>query len=60
MYEESAISPRIMSMGVHPYIMGVPHRIKYFEAAFDHILKQKDVWFATADEIYDWYKRQQA
>ncbi len=56
LYEESAKSPRIMSMGVHPYIMGVPHRIKYFEAAFDHMLKQKDVWFATADEIYNWYK----
>lgn len=60
MYEESESSPKIMSMGVHPYIMGVPHRIKYFEAAFDHILKQEDVWFATADEIYDWYKGEQS
>jgi allantoinase len=56
LYEESADQPRIMSMGIHPYIMGVPHRIKYFEAAYDHMLKKTDVWFATADEIYEWFK----
>lgn len=57
LYEESADQPRIMSMGIHPYIMGVPHRIKYFEAAYDHMLKKADVWFTTADEIYEWFKR---
>lgn len=57
LYEESADQPRIMSMGIHPYIMGVPHRIKYFEAAYDHMLKKSDVWFTTADEIYEWFKR---
>ena len=56
LYEESASSSRIMSMGIHPYIMGVPHRIKYFEAALDHMLKKSDVWFASADDIYKWYK----
>ncbi len=55
LYRESAEQPRIMSMSIHPYIMGVPHRIKYFEAAYDHMLRQEDVWFATAGEIYDWY-----
>ncbi len=56
LYEEGAVQPRVLSMGVHPYIMGVPHRIKYFEAAIDYILKKKDVWFTTADGIYDWFK----
>jgi len=55
LYEESAEQPRIMSMSMHPYIMGVPHRIKYFEAAYDHMLKRKNVWFTTPDEIYDWF-----
>ena len=55
LYQESAEQPRVMSMSIHPYIMGVPHRIKYFEAAYDHMLKHDDVWFATAEEIYDWY-----
>jgi len=60
LYEESADNPRVMAMGIHPYIMGVPHRIKYFEAAYDHMLKKKDVWFASADEIYDWFRSDQS
>jgi allantoinase len=55
LYAESAEQPRIMSMSIHPYIMGVPHRIGYFEAALDHILSHEDVWFATGGELYDWY-----
>ena len=55
LYLEGATQPRVMSMSVHPYIMGVPHRIGYFEAACDHILAHEDVWFATAEEIFDWY-----
>ena len=56
LYPEGAVQPRVLSMGIHPYIMGVPHRIKYFEAAIDYMLKKKDVWFTTADGIYDWFK----
>jgi peptidoglycan/xylan/chitin deacetylase (PgdA/CDA1 family) len=52
---EGANQPRVMSMSVHPYIRGVPHRIGYFEAAIDHMRKRKGVWFATAEEIYDWW-----
>jgi peptidoglycan/xylan/chitin deacetylase (PgdA/CDA1 family) len=55
LYLESATQPRVMSMSIHPYIMGVPHRIGHFESAIDHMLKHDDVWFATAEEIYDWY-----
>jgi peptidoglycan/xylan/chitin deacetylase (PgdA/CDA1 family) len=57
LYREGKRQPRVMSMGVHPYIMGVPHRIKYFEAAYDYMRKHKGVWFATAGEIYDWFQR---
>ena len=55
LYAESAVQPRVMSMSIHPYIIGVPHRIGHFEAAYDHMLQHEDVWFATAEEIYDWY-----
>ncbi|MGZ6046455.1 MAG: polysaccharide deacetylase family protein [Isosphaeraceae bacterium] len=51
LYEEGAAQPRVMSMSIHPYIMGAPHRIAYFEAGLDHILAKPDVWFTTADEI---------
>ncbi|HMV71247.1 MAG TPA: polysaccharide deacetylase family protein [Pseudomonadales bacterium] len=55
LYQEGVQQPRVMSMSVHPFIMGVPHRIGYFEAALDHMRAHEDVWFATAGEIYDWF-----
>jgi len=55
LYAEGAKQPRVMVMSIHPYITGVPHRIKYFEAACDYIRKQKGVWFTTSGEIYDWF-----
>jgi len=56
MYRDGASQPRVLSMSVHPYIMGAPHRIGYFEAAIDHMLGHEDVWFTTAEEIYDWFQ----
>lgn len=57
LYQDGAGQPRVLSMSVHPYIMGSPHRIKYFEAVYDHILKHDQVWFTTAEEIYDWFMK---
>jgi allantoinase len=54
LYLEGEHQPRVMSMSVHPYIIGAPHRMKYFEQALDHILSKDRVWFATAEEIYHW------
>lgn len=56
LYTEGAKQPRVMSMSIHPYITGVPHRIKYFEAACDYMRKQKGVWFTTPEEIYEWHR----
>jgi peptidoglycan/xylan/chitin deacetylase (PgdA/CDA1 family) len=56
LYAEGARTPRVMALAVHPYISGVPHRIKYFEAVYDYIRKQKGVWMATGEEIYEHYK----
>jgi hypothetical protein len=40
---------------VHPYISGVPHRIKYFERVFQALKKQDGVVFWTGEQILDWY-----
>ena len=57
LYEEGQESARIMAIAVHPYISGVPHRIKYFEAVYDYIRRKKGVWMTTGEEIYEWFKR---
>ena len=56
LYAEGATQPRVMAIAVHPYIHGVPHRIRYFEAALDYVRKKKGVWLTTGEEIYEWYK----
>ena len=56
LYAEGAVNPRVMALAVHPYISGVPHRIKYFEAVYDYIVKHKGVWLTTGEEICAWHK----
>jgi len=58
LYAEGARQPRVMAIAVHPYISGVPHRIKYLEAVYDYIRKKKGVWLTTGEEICDWYRSQ--
>tara|TARA_S200000501_G_scaffold175509_1_gene165239 strand:+ start:7850 stop:8731 length:882 start_codon:yes stop_codon:yes gene_type:complete len=46
---------RIMCIAVHPYIHGVPHRIKYFRQIFRELSDNPSVVFMTGSEILDWY-----
>ena len=50
-------SARVMAISVHPYIMGAPHRAKYFRKIFEKIRKQKDVLFWSGSQIADWFKK---
>ena len=50
-------SARVMAISVHPYIMGAPHRAKYFRMIFEKIRKKKDVLFWTGGQIADWYMK---
>ncbi len=54
-YEEGADNVRIMAIAVHPYIHGVPHRIKYFRRIFKELLEKPGVVFMTGADILDWY-----
>ena len=44
-----------MAISVHPYIMGAPHRVKYFRKIFEKIRKKRDVLFWTGAQIADWF-----
>jgi len=57
LYADAAQSARIMALVVHPYIMGAPHRAKYFRQIFQKIRKKKDVLFWTGAQIADWFKK---
>ncbi|MCH7476476.1 MAG: polysaccharide deacetylase family protein [SAR324 cluster bacterium] len=56
LYREGAENARVMAISTHPYITGVPHRIKYYEKIFEYIRRFEGVVFMTGEEILDWYK----
>ena len=56
LYEEGGDGARIMAISTHPYITGVPHRIRYYNQVFEYIKKHEGVVFMTGSEILDWYK----
>src|SRR5215213_909826 len=55
LYADARHSARVMALVVHPYIMGAPHRLKYFRGALAHIREHDDVVFWTGEQIFDWY-----
>jgi allantoinase len=56
LYAESEKSAKIVSLAIHPYISGQPHRIKYLEAIYDYVNKFDGVLHWNGEQILDWYK----
>jgi hypothetical protein len=44
-----------MALVVHPYIMGAPHRLRYFREALEHLHSRPEVVFWTGEQILDWF-----
>jgi len=56
LYEEAATrGGRVMSMGLHPFIVNQPFRHKYLDKALEYITEHDKVWLTTSDEIADWH-----
>jgi allantoinase len=58
LYADARHSARVMALVVHPYIMGAPHRLKYFRGALAHARKHPGIVFWTGEQILDWYLAQ--
>jgi allantoinase len=56
LYDEGADRAKVMAIAVHPYITGVPHRIKYFEQIYATLRDKEGVLFWTGEQILDWYQ----
>jgi allantoinase len=50
---------RILSLSIHPWMLGKPHRIAKLERALEYITSQQGVWSASAGDILDCWKQQQ-
>jgi hypothetical protein len=44
-----------MAICLHPFVIGVPHRIGALDAALAYILRHEGVWCATGSEIIEHY-----
>jgi hypothetical protein len=60
LYAESAERPKIMCIACHPYLSGVPHRLRHVEQAFREILGHAGVVAWDGEKILDWYLGQTA
>jgi len=60
LYMESEHSARIMSISLHMYLTGAPHRIRYFEEILDYIQGHSDVAIVPGETIMDWYREAHA
>jgi allantoinase len=50
--------PRVLALGLHPHLMGVPHRFADFEAMLDQLMASRAVRFVTGRDIAAWYRGQ--
>jgi allantoinase len=55
LYEEGAESGRIMNLGLHPHVIGQPHRIAALREFIDYVRSKPDVWYPTREQIAEWF-----
>jgi peptidoglycan/xylan/chitin deacetylase (PgdA/CDA1 family) len=52
MLEESVRRPLVMSLVLHSFILGQPHRLRRYRAVIEHILTQRDkIWLTRPGDI---------
>lgn len=55
LYEEGKDSGMVFCLPVHPWCIGMPHRIRYLDRILEYIMGHDAVWQTTADDIAQHY-----
>ncbi len=56
-YERELVSnPRILTLGLHPHLVGVPHRFPYLCRTLNLLQARTDAEFVTGEQLYEWYR----
>lgn len=53
--EELKSQPRVLTLALHPHLIGVPHRIGYLARILEVLQKRSDTIFMTGSQIADWF-----
>jgi peptidoglycan/xylan/chitin deacetylase (PgdA/CDA1 family) len=48
--------PRVLTLALHPHLMGVPHRINHLRRALEALLARPDMVLMTGGGIADWFR----
>lgn len=52
---ELADNPKVLTLALHPHLVGVAHRAFYLAQALDLLLARDDTIFVTGSRIADWF-----
>ncbi|MFQ4144388.1 polysaccharide deacetylase family protein [Chlorogloeopsis sp. ULAP02] len=55
LWEDGEKQGRIMAIGLHPFIVGQPLRLKYLKQCLMHIKNKSNSWLTTGEGIYKWF-----
>ena len=59
LHAEGAKRPRVLSIALHPFLIGHPFRARWLDKALAYIRKKKGVWLARGGEIVDWWTKEE-
>ena len=57
LWRDSAQEPRVFAIALHPYLIGVPHRIDALRRLLAELRTREGVWWATGSQIEDCYRQ---
>jgi peptidoglycan/xylan/chitin deacetylase (PgdA/CDA1 family) len=57
LYDDGAVNGRVLTLHLHPWLIGQPFRIGYLDAALEHMVRRQGVWAATGSDIINWYRQ---
>lgn len=52
---ELNVQPKVLTLALHPHLIGVPHRSIYFAKVLDLLLERDDTVFVTSSKMADWF-----
>jgi allantoinase len=57
LYREGETAPKMMSVGLHPRVVGHPARANGLERFLDHVSGREDAWVCRRTDIADHWRR---
>ena len=55
---EDAAQPVVLSLPIHPHLIGAPHRLPYFARILELLAQREDTIFLSGSGICDWFAAQ--